>query len=165
MNEGCTVLASELSLTRVKVRRSGCRDADRGFRSGHHIVYDLECMCDGQSSMTDHETIMGGSGDTERLPNYIATLGSKILLTNPDIHGTVMDGESVLLNLRTGRYYSLNRVGTVVWQQCSSETTFEDLLGVICEGFDVAVDVARKDLAVLIEELSDEGLLVQNERR
>jgi len=118
----------------------------------------------GQSSMANHEAITGESEDTECLSGAMAACRSKIFQSNPDIHGTVMDGESVLLNLRSGRYYSLNRVGTVVWQQCGSPTTFEDLLGVICEGFDVSVDVARKDLVDLIRELSDEGLLIQNER-
>ena len=30
--------------------------------------------------------------------------------------GTTLDGETVLLNLETGRYYTLNRVGTAIWK-------------------------------------------------
>ena len=31
------------------------------------------------------------------------------------VHSTVLDGESVLLNLSSGRYYTLNVVGSTIW--------------------------------------------------
>ena len=34
----------------------------------------------------------------------------------PDVLDEVFDGEAVLVNLRTGRYYSLDAAATVVWR-------------------------------------------------
>ena len=34
------------------------------------------------------------------------------------VHSTVLDGESVLLNLKSGRYYTLNVVGSTIWNLC-----------------------------------------------
>ena len=34
----------------------------------------------------------------------------------PDVLDEVFDGEAVLVNLRTGRYYSLDARATVIWQ-------------------------------------------------
>ena len=34
----------------------------------------------------------------------------------PDVLDEVFDGEAVLVNLRTGRYYALDAAATVVWQ-------------------------------------------------
>ena len=38
-------------------------------------------------------------------------LARTILRPSPDVQGTSMEGETVLLDLSTGRYYTLNRVG------------------------------------------------------
>ncbi len=34
----------------------------------------------------------------------------------PDVLDEVFDGEAVLVNLRTGRYYALDAAATVIWQ-------------------------------------------------
>ena len=36
---------------------------------------------------------------------------NRIIIPHPDVHCTVLDGEAVLLNLKNGHYYTLNRVG------------------------------------------------------
>jgi coenzyme PQQ synthesis protein D (PqqD) len=86
----------------------------------------------------------------------LATLAPKC---NPDVHGTAMDGEMVLLNLCSGRYYTLNAVGSTVWE-CSREgRTLGDIHHAICARFDVSTDRAEEDLLALIDQLEGEGLL------
>jgi hypothetical protein len=43
--------------------------------------------------------------------------GRAMLAPNrPDVLDEVFDGEAVLVNLRTGRYYALDAAATVIWQ-------------------------------------------------
>jgi hypothetical protein len=87
-----------------------------------------------------------------------------ILWPRPDVQGTNMDGETVLLDLNTGRYYMLNRVGSVIWEHCTGHHTISDIQTVLCDRFDVAPERALDDLVTLVNQLTQEGLL-QQERR
>lgn len=51
---------------------------------------------------------------THILSEHMMDLSSLFLKQNQDVHSTVLEGESVLLNLSTGRYYTLNAVGSTI---------------------------------------------------
>ncbi|MDT7041594.1 PqqD family protein [Candidatus Nitronereus thalassa] len=87
-----------------------------------------------------------------------------IVVPDPDVQCSVLDGEAILLNLETGSYFTLNRVGTVAWELFDGERTLSQVHGRICECFEVSEDMAQHDLLSLVEHLSQEGL-IQNERR
>ncbi len=87
-----------------------------------------------------------------------------VLRASPDVQGTTMDGETVLLDLSSGRYYTLNRLGSVIWEHCAGQSTMADIHAAICDRFDVAPERALNDLVALVNELIQEGLL-QQERR
>lgn len=89
---------------------------------------------------------------------------ARVPRANPDVHGSVLDGEMVLLNLTSGRYYTLNRVGTAVWQQCTGTRTLSEIGEVICARFDISWERACEDIHALVEQLEAEGL-VSVERR
>ncbi|NOS78253.1 MAG: PqqD family protein [Nitrospira sp.] len=93
-----------------------------------------------------------------------AQLDRIVLRSNPDVQGTTMDGETVLLDLSTGRYYTLNRLGSVIWEHCTGHSTMTDIHAAICDRFDVVPSRALDDLVDLANELIQEGLL-QQERR
>jgi hypothetical protein len=83
---------------------------------------------------------------------------------NPDVQVTSMDGETVLLDSSTGRYYTLNRLGSVIWELCTGHHTISDIHAIVSDRFDVASERALDDLVALVNELIQEGLL-QHERR
>ena len=87
-----------------------------------------------------------------------------VLKKNPDVQATNMDGETVLLDLGTGRYYTLNQVGSLIWELCTGTQTISDIHTVLCDRFDVARERALDDLVTLVTQLTEEGLL-QQERR
>ncbi|MCS6290856.1 MAG: PqqD family protein [Nitrospira sp.] len=80
------------------------------------------------------------------------------------VHSTVLDGESVLLNLNSGRYYTLNVVGSTIWDLCRGEQSLRQIHSAICARFDVSAQQAQDDVLDLIVHLEQEGLL-QIERR
>ena len=87
-----------------------------------------------------------------------------ILRPSPDVQGTSMEGETVLLDLSTGRYYTLNRLGSVIWEHCTGHCTISDIHAVLCDRFEVASERALDDLVALVNQLVQEGLL-QQERK
>lgn len=91
----------------------------------------------------------------------LTKLDQTILRPSPDVQGTSMDGETVLLDLSTGRYYTLNRIGSVIWEQCTGHTTLHAIHAGICDRFDVPSDRALDDLLTVVNELVREGLLQQ----
>ena len=46
----------------------------------------------------------------------LTQLDRTLLRPSLDAQGTTMDGETVLLDLSSGRYYTLNRLGSVIWE-------------------------------------------------
>jgi hypothetical protein len=95
---------------------------------------------------------------------HVDSLSEVFPKQNEDVHSTLLDGESVLLNLSTGRYYTLNVVGSAIWNLCSGDCSLVQILSMVCEGFDVSVGQAQEDLLDLVTQLEQEGLL-QTERR
>jgi Coenzyme PQQ synthesis protein D (PqqD) len=83
---------------------------------------------------------------------------------NPDISWTTLDGETILLNLENGFYYTLNRVSSVIWEQLSGAPSLDDILATLHARFDVDEAVIREDLNALIDQLCHEGLIAEEER-
>ncbi len=90
--------------------------------------------------------------------------GRSVVTPHSDVQCSVLDGEAILLNLETGAYFTLNRVGTVTWELFDGVRTLDQIHSTICERFEVSEEVARQDLLSLVEHLDQEGLL-QPERR
>jgi hypothetical protein len=78
---------------------------------------------------------------------------------NPNVQGTVLDGETVLLDLSTGRYYTLNRVGTAVWEACTGSMQLGQIHAVLCARFEASSERIADDLIALVTQLSHEGLV------
>ena len=76
-----------------------------------------------------------------------------------DVTWKVLDGETVLLNLDTGVYFTLNATGTAVWELYNGRTSLAEITKVLCEQFDVTSEQARRDLMELTQRLLDEGLV------
>jgi Coenzyme PQQ synthesis protein D (PqqD) len=70
-----------------------------------------------------------------------------------------VDGELVLLNPESGRYYGLDRVGLAMWEELSTGLPAGAAHGRLLERFDVEPERLAADLRRLIVELEDEGLV------
>ncbi len=70
-----------------------------------------------------------------------------------------VQGESVLLNLNSERYFGLDQVGTRMWAtlttSASVQAAYEALLG----EYDVEAEQLRKNLQELIAKLVENGLV------
>ncbi len=73
----------------------------------------------------------------------------------------VADGEAVLLDIESGEYFSLNVVGSRIWELCDGTRSTAEIVSVICEEFDVAEDVATADTESILDELEKEKLVIE----
>ena len=70
-----------------------------------------------------------------------------------------LDGESVLLNLETERYFGLDPTATRMWELVTTSTTIAVAYEKLMEEFEVEPAVLRSHLTDLLSELKENGLL------
>jgi hypothetical protein len=71
----------------------------------------------------------------------------------------IVDGEAVILNLETGLYYSLDKVGTRAWQFLSEKKSCKETMDLLVDEYEVEKDIITKDLLALIDDLEKEELI------
>jgi coenzyme PQQ synthesis protein D (PqqD) len=98
-----------------------------------------------------------GLGETMLPPEIWQT----VFTPSADVTATALDKETVILNLETGRYYTLNRVGSAIWEQMTGDRSLAAILAGICQRFDVTEEVARQGLVALVSRLRQENLIVE----
>jgi len=77
----------------------------------------------------------------------------------PDVLIQELDGESVLLNVRNGRYYGLDNIGTRMWTVLTTSDSLKDTCGTLLAEYDVDGDRLESDVSRLVEDLVEHGLL------
>ncbi len=80
-------------------------------------------------------------------------------IRNEHVTWKALEGESVLLNLETGVYFSLNETGTAAWELFDGATSLATVGEALCARFNVSAEQARQDLFELTLTLVKEGLV------
>jgi len=70
-----------------------------------------------------------------------------------------LDGESVLLNLESERYFGLDSTGTRMWEMVTSHPSIGAALEKLLEEYEVDPEVLRNHLTQLLSGLVENGLL------
>ena len=70
-----------------------------------------------------------------------------------------LDGEAVLLNLASERYYGLNKVGTRMWKVLEKSPSVQSALETLIGEYDVEPERLRGDVRALVGELVGQGLI------
>ena len=70
-----------------------------------------------------------------------------------------LQGESVLLNLESERYFGLDDVGTRMMSVLTNAPSIQAAYETLLEEYDVESEVLRNDLASIIEQLVEQGLV------
>jgi hypothetical protein len=68
------------------------------------------------------------------------------------------DGESVLLNVDSGQYFSLNEAGCHLWRLSRATSDVPSLVIGLMSEYGISEEVARKDVGEFISCLEDNGL-------
>lgn len=128
-------------------------DAGQPLLTGLASTLELAEAARGVLSSAEQDQIERGRQDTRQ------DLLPAVPQPNPNVQGTTLDGETVLLDLSTGRYYTLNRVGSAIWEACNGSRSIQAIHTILCGRFDALPERIADDLFALVAHLSHEGLL------
>ncbi|MFC1638852.1 PqqD family protein [Patescibacteria group bacterium] len=72
----------------------------------------------------------------------------------------VLDGETILINLETGNYYSMNDTGSTVWKLLQVGSGVDGMKAALVAGYEVDDSAAAKDLQAFLDTLQADELIV-----
>lgn len=92
-------------------------------------------------------------------------LEKTVIKPAPDAVSCELSGETVILEMGSGRYFALDPIGTRVWQLLQSASTAESLCDRLVQEYDVDPETCRRDLSILLNQMVENGLIsVENAR-
>ncbi|HLZ23947.1 MAG TPA: PqqD family protein [Ktedonobacterales bacterium] len=76
-------------------------------------------------------------------------------------HVVVKQGknELMLLNSRTGHYYTLDDVGITIWNLCDGTRTVSEIVAAVIQEYDAPAATVEADVLELLKDLADEQLV------
>lgn len=81
---------------------------------------------------------------------------------NPDLAWRVIDGEVVILRIKTTTYYSLDSVGSFIWRAMESAPLSKpQIVERVTSEYDVPPETALADIDELFSDLVREELLME----
>ena len=80
-------------------------------------------------------------------------------INSEEITYRIVDNEAVILNLKTGKYYSLNETATFIFKLLAAKTVTSEIIDRIAEEFEINKDNASADLKALIKDLTAEKIV------
>ena len=87
-------------------------------------------------------------------------LNSRVRIQD-DVLFQELQGEAVLLNLKTGVYLGLNQIGTRIWQLLQEDGALNRVMEVMLQEYDVTQEKLSQDLLDLVGQMEKQGLLVE----
>ncbi len=74
-------------------------------------------------------------------------------------------GETVILEMGSGRYFALDPIGTRIWQLLQTVSTAESLCQRLMEEFEVDAVDCRRDVSILLNQMAENWLIsIENVR-
>lgn len=84
---------------------------------------------------------------------------TSLVTASEDVVSCPLDGGAALLDLHSRTYFSLNSVGSLVWDLLRSPMSISDIHKVLIARYEVEPDECYSDLALLLRQLADAGLV------
>lgn len=81
------------------------------------------------------------------------------------IAARMLAGEMMVMNSVDSTFFTLNEVGTAIWQAADGRTPLREIVrGSICDQFDVTAEEAQADADRFVTELSSHGILLVSDQ-
>jgi len=91
------------------------------------------------------------------------TLRERLRPRDEEIAAKVIDGEAIIINLANGIYYSMDKVGGLIWDLLQVGYDLEEIVVAVTERYDVSREQVQADVQELVEELLRENLVSVSE--
>ena len=79
---------------------------------------------------------------------------------DPDVITQLVEGETVLVHLKTNEIYALNPTATRAWDMLASGSSPDEIQEALLQDFDVPPDQLRDEIDTLISALVEKKLLL-----
>jgi len=80
-----------------------------------------------------------------------------------EVAAKVMDGEAIIINFSNGIYYSLDKVGGLVWELIEGSSSPTEIVEVILEHYEASPEQVNVDIEKLVAELIQENLVTASD--
>ena len=94
------------------------------------------------------------------MPDQLALDGDAALSLVASVVSTTIPGETVVLDPRADRYFSLEGVAQRVWELLQSSTTANVIVDTIVDEYDVDTATCERDVRAFLDDLHARELLV-----
>ena len=85
--------------------------------------------------------------------------GDLLIIAAKDQISRDLNGEAVILNMKSGVYCGLNEVGARIWQLIQEPVNIKRIRDTLLEEFDVEPSRCERDVLTLLQQLADQGLI------
>ena len=93
----------------------------------------------------------------------MVALQNRIQPNKEEVAAKVMDGEAILINLSNGVYYSMDKVGAVVWELIEKDYNVEEMIEAVAARYEVSAEQVQTDVEQLVGQLLEEKLVLMAE--
>jgi len=84
------------------------------------------------------------------------------MIVNDKIIAREIQGETVLLNKESGDYFSLNTVGTDIYNCICKGMEIETIVSFLLDRYDVEYNTLKNDVISLVSELKEKKIILKN---
>lgn len=78
----------------------------------------------------------------------------------PKVISETIDGETIIINLESGNYFSLNASGGTLWQGLTGKASRAAIVQILCRLYDLKAEDAKVDVEEFFSRLLQENLIV-----
>ncbi len=71
-----------------------------------------------------------------------------------------LDGEMVLLNIDSGQYFGIDKVGSHIWQLLERQLSVGEIVRTLLDEYDIQESVCQEQVAEFFQELDSNNLLI-----
>jgi hypothetical protein len=89
----------------------------------------------------------------------------KYIARSTAIAARMLGGEMMVMSAVDSTFFTLNEVATAIWQAADGRTPLSEIVArIVCQGFEVEPEVARRDAEQFVDELAQHGILLVSDR-
>lgn len=91
-------------------------------------------------------------------------MSDKYIARSTQIAARMLGGEMMIMSVVDSTFFTLNEVGTIIWQAADGRTRLSDIVkNAICDQFEIDARTAQQDAEEFVEQLSQHGILLISE--
>lgn len=83
-----------------------------------------------------------------------------LIIRNPDLIATDMDGDTVMMSIESGEYYGIGGVGSRVWALLANPASVAQIVQTICAEYEVDDAACEADMLKFVGELFESRLVL-----